>query len=415
MDVIEQAIRSAFERGDADDRAFREKVYRSAFAALEKALQNNQGISPELAEKRRTALQAKIADIETEFIPAVPSVETPARAAEPELSVNSAPSVELDDGQRATPAAPPVGPAVETSDGPASHDDDPVIGIPEPVEPRLSPRSSEPRLPEPPADRRAEAAAGRVPEPFFPDVSDFDTTAPERDTFQEDIAAVSADGGPNVAPERRRPLAAIFLGVTLLALAAIGVWWAISTGLVKIPGPADTDEITQVPPDDEEFTPGEEEAPAKPGELDAERNWILVFSPSDATTISAPGDTKAEVMSDDSGNFVRIRSSASGSAIVFDVPQGVLEQISGKHATFDVVARAEEGKETQFSVDCNFGELGDCGRKRYRAGYEKGDFLFDLDLPAKAPGAEGTVAINSDVDNGGKAIDVYEIKVSVSE
>jgi hypothetical protein len=416
LDVIEKAIRNAFEKGDADDRAFREKVYRSAFAALEKALQSNQGISPELAEKRRIALQAKIAEIETEFIPAVPAVETPSpRTAGPDLSVvNGAPSVELDDDLGA-PAAPPVGPAVEAAGRPASPDDDPVIGIPEPVEPRLSARPSEPRLPEPPADRRAEASTGRVvPEPFFPDVSDFDTTAGP-DVPQAEIAEVTAAGGPNVATDRRRPLAAIFLGVTLLALAAIGVWWAISTGLVKMPGPPETDDITHVPPDDEEFTPGEEEAPAKPGELDAERNWILVFSPSDPTTINAPGGTKAEVMSDDTGNFVRIRSSASGSAIVFDVPQGVLEQISGKHATFDVVARAEEGKETQFSVDCNFGELGDCGRKRYRAGYEKGDFLFDLDLPAKEPGAAGTVALNSDVDNGGKAIDVYEIKVSVSE
>lgn len=416
MDVIEKAIRNAFEKGDADDRAFREKVYRSAFAALEKALQSNQGISLELAEKRRSNLQAKIAEIETEFIPAVPSVETPSpRAAEPDFSTaDGAPLVELDDGRNA-PDVPLVGPVVEAVNKPAPPADDPVIGIPEPVEPRLTARRAEPRLPEGATDRPADAGSGRpVPEPFFPDVSDFEAASPP-EVPQPEIDEVSAADGPNVAPERRRPLAAIFLGVTVLALAAIGGWWAISTGLVKIPGPPQTDDITQVPPDDEEFTPGEEEAPAKPGEIDAELNWILVFSPSDPTTINAPGDTKAEVMSDDTGNFVRIRSSSSGSAIVFDVPQGVLEQISGKHAMFDIVARAEEGKETQFSVDCNFGELGDCGRKRYQAGYEKGDFLFDLDLPAKAPGAEGTVAINSDIDNGGKAIDVYEIKVSVSE
>ena len=120
-------------------------------------------------------------------------------------------------------------------------------------------------------------------------------------------------------------------------------------------------------------------------------------------------------MKDDSGDFLRIRSGPSGSAIVFDVPQGVLEQIAGKHAVFDIVARAEEGKSTQISIDCNFGELGDCGRKRYEVGYEKGDFLFEIELPKKAPGAEGTIAITSDIDNAGKAIDVYEIKVSVPE
>ena len=93
----------------------------------------------------------------------------------------------------------------------------------------------------------------------------------------------------------------------------------------------------------------------------------------------------------------------------------MLEQVAGKHAVFDIVARAEEGKSTQISVDCNFGELGDCGRKRYEVGYEKGEFLFDIVLPDKAPGAEGTIAINTDIDNAGKAVDIYEIKVSVGE
>lgn len=418
--MIEKAIRNAFEKGDADDRAFREKVYRSAFAALERALQANPNLSPDVVEKRREALQAKVIEIETEFIPAVPSVDPPSvqpQASEPGPDWSIAPSVEPDNGRPVT-AAPPVDPvAARMSRAP-----DPVVAAPEPVvETPATPKSvaqepAEPRLPEPPAAPRPEASQHRPqPEPFFPDVSDFDNSGPSPES-RLDEAEVSTDGGPNVATERRRrPLTAVFLGVTVLALAAIGIWWGISTGLIKIPGAPQTDEITQLPPEDEEFTPGEEEAPLKPGEADAGRNWILVFSPSDPTTLNAPADTKAEVINNDSGDFVRIRSSAAGSAISFDVSKGVLEQLAGKHAVFDVVARAEEGKETQFSVDCNFGELGDCGRKRYQAGHDKGDFLFEMDLPAKAPGAEGTIAINSDVEGGGKALDVYEVKVSVSE
>ena len=111
-----------------------------------------------------------------------------------------------------------------------------------------------------------------------------------------------------------------------------------------------------------------------------------MFSPDDPTLVNAPADATAEVMEDDSGDFLRIRSGASGSAIVFDVGAGILEQIAGKKAVFDIVARAEEGKETQISVDCNFGELGDCGRKRYEVGYERGDYLFEIELPAQEPG-----------------------------
>ncbi|MGB3390015.1 MAG: hypothetical protein WBA88_18765, partial [Pseudaminobacter sp.] len=148
---------------------------------------------------------------------------------------------------------------------------------------------------------------------------------------------------------------------------------------------------------------------------DLDRDWINVFSPSDATMVSAPGETTAEVMQDESGSFLRIRSGEAGSSILFDIGQGVLESLAGKKATFDIVARAEEGKETEMSVDCNFGELGDCGRKRYAVGYEKGDYLFEVDFGGKQPGAGGTIAINSDFANEGRAVDIYEIKVSVSQ
>ena len=383
------------------------RVYRSAFAALERALQGSAELTPEAAARRRSDLQAKIAEIETEFIPAVapahpsampPPVVTPAA---PPLS--QAPAIELD-GDRARVGAPAVTPAA-AGPGMAGVRSEPSLDIPDPA-----PRS--------PAAPVIETAAGRaVPEPFFADDSDFGTLGSPLDDATPAAAEVSAAEGPNVAYERRRrPIAAIFLGVTLIALAAIGIWWGLSTGLIKLPTAPEENDIIQPPPEDETFVPGEEEAPAKPGEADAQRDWILVFSPSDPTTVNAPGDTKAETMKDDSGDFLRIRSGASGSAIVFDVAQGVLEQVAGKHAVFDIVARAaEEGKSTQISVDCNFGELGDCGRKRYEVGYEKGEFLFDIELPAKAPGAEGTIAINSDVDNGGKAVDIYEIKVSVGE
>ena len=74
MDAIEKAIRNAFEKGNAEDRAFREKVYRSAFAALDRVLQANPNVTVEAAINRRKAVQAKIAEIESEFLPAVQAV-----------------------------------------------------------------------------------------------------------------------------------------------------------------------------------------------------------------------------------------------------------------------------------------------------------------------------------------------------
>jgi len=262
-------------------------------------------------------------------------------------------------------------------------------------------------------------ASGPVPHAYFPDLGDFGDPGDPSPVAMGDpaIGDVSAAGGPNVSSERRRPFAALFIVATLLAAVGIGAWWGISTGLFKTPAEIDTGVPNPpVTTDEEDFIPEDvNNAPQLPGEADAARNWVSVFTPADPTVVNAPGDTSADVMEDDTGAFIRVRSGASGSSVVFDVGQGILEQISGKHAVFDIIARSEEGKETQFAVDCNFGELGDCGRKRYAAGYAKGDFLFEIELPAKQPGSSGTIAVNSDITNGGKAIDIYEIRVSTAQ
>ena len=74
MDPVEKAIRNALEKGNAEDRAFREKVYRSAFAALDRAAQSRPELTVEAAIKRRQNLQAKITSIESEYLPAAPAL-----------------------------------------------------------------------------------------------------------------------------------------------------------------------------------------------------------------------------------------------------------------------------------------------------------------------------------------------------
>lgn len=372
MDAIEKAIRSALEKGNADDRAFREKVYRSAFSALDRALQANPNVTVEVAINRRKAVQAKIAEIESEFLPAVPDVRAPnggeveAPAVDPAASPKS--------GSTPSPAVSVDGPA----DAPRSR----VL----PVVPDIMPDGP---LPEAPSlDTRGDAQAGAE-------------VVPDRDERRI--------RGP------RLPLTAIFLGVTLLAAIAIGGYFAMQTGVFKTAAQLDTAPPQPPPTVSDDEAPAQDGAPQKPGQPDQSRDWINVFSPNDPTYVSAPSDAKADVMKDDTGSFLRIRSGASGSAVSFDVGQGILEKIAGKHAVFDIIARSEEGKETQISIDCNFGELGDCGRKRYAVGQQRNEYLFDVQFPDKHPGSAGTIAINSDFDKQGKAVDIYEIRVSTSQ
>ena len=411
MDVIETAIRNAFEKGDASDRAFRERVYRSAFAALERALKANPNVTVETAINRRKNLQAKIVEIESEFVPAAPAAAPDVRAAERALgevrieapaprpaaaspAPSAAPSVSLDDASRGLPAAPEVTVAPPAAAPSARH------AAPEPsVAPHPGDRSpAEPVLAgSPQFDPRAERSAPAA--------------APSAES------AVPAQVERVVDGRRRRPFAAMFVIVTLAAAIGAGIWWGMSTGLFK--SLAEIDTSVPNPPKvaaEEDFDPEEEPigAPSLPGAADAQRDWIGVFSPADASTVAAPSGTEAAAMSDDTGAFLRVRST-SDAAVVFDVGQGVLEKLAGKSVVFAVVARAEEGKETQISISCNFGELGGCGRKRYAVGYERGDFLFEVAFPAKQPGAAGTIAIVSDIGGEGKAIDIYEIKASPAQ
>lgn len=375
MDPIEKAIRNAFEKGNADDRAFREKVYRSAFAALDRALQANPSLTVETAIKRRKAMQAKITEIESEYLPAV-SVASP----DVEMGENApqvvTPSIE--------PAQVPVAPDVVSANR-REPSFDPEIGAPHIT---ASPSVDGPTITEP-------VFAG---------------SALQERNFGNDAYQVAPDRDERRSTRRRFPFRSLVLGLIMLALAGTGLWWAVQNGLLTMPAQS---------PAPSPASEGQASAPAgEPGlsgQADESRNWITVFSPDDPTLVSAPADAMAEVMKDDSGSFLRIRSGKSGSAINFDVGQGILENLSGKHAVFDILARSEEGKDTQMSVDCNFGELGDCGRKRYAVGHERSEYLFDVQFPDKRPGAAGSIAVNSDFNKQGKSVDIYQIRVSVTE
>jgi hypothetical protein len=352
LDAIEKAIRNAFEKGNAEDRSFREKVYRSAFAALDRALQANPGVTVETAINRRKAMQAKIAEIESEFLPAIePAPQAPAQTID-DVASEDGPAPVLE----ATPS--PTSPSVPTIDMPGRVGE----AVPEPT-------YEAPTL----GAALREAAPGSVQEAVEPPLATAATTDAPRGRVMPVVPDIMperplpgsgplAGSGADVAPDRderrargkRRGIPALFVGLTLLGLIAIGAWWLYQAGVFKT-----LEERGQLPAqpatvEDEDFTPsGDASEPLKPGQADTSGTWITVFTPKDPTLVNAPADAKADVMEDDTGAFLRLRSGNSGSAVSFDVGQGILEQLAGKHAVFVISARAEEGQETHVSVDCN--------------------------------------------------------------
>ena len=210
---------------------------------------------------------------------------------------------------------------------------------------------------------------------------------------------------------RRAPWGAIAAGLLLVCVIGLGIWWAAGSGLFGTPG-------GDMPPaiaEDDGFDPDRPAEPPLAGGADDLADWIVVFNPADPTTVAAPGDSSAETMDEDGEPFIRIGSGASGSPVLFDVGQGVLEELAGRRAVFNIVAERPEDGETQIAVDCNLAELGDCGRKRYVVGVTREELLFEVELPDANPRAGGTIAISPDVEGAGKTVDIYAIRVSPAQ
>ncbi|MCC0028933.1 MAG: hypothetical protein H6891_01070 [Brucellaceae bacterium] len=209
---MEKAIRTAFDKGDPLDPAYRKRVYRSALTALEKSASANPSVTEEVAASRREKLKDVIRSIETEFRPAAapasqpePQPEPPAAQEPPveaeaadvptvEASVPEVAPVEADavtDVESVDAAVPEVEPVVaeapgadpapeivaeeaaaEPADVPsvevetlpveaAEPEDEPLLDVPLAEEDMLEP---EPQVPEPQPPQAAAPAPDVLPE-----------------------------------------------------------------------------------------------------------------------------------------------------------------------------------------------------------------------------------------------------------
>jgi hypothetical protein len=353
LDSVEKAIRNALAKGNASDPVFREKVYRSAFAALDKATATNAAISPEAADHRRKVLADQIRAIEEEFL------DTPT----PSEQVDESLAQDADDLE---------------DDADLSDREAPEIEI---------------------EDRRA-------PNRELP--PEFDVERGDRDT----AVVEKKSRGRRKSDRRRRPFSWFFVIALVIATVGIGIWWTKESGILL--SRAERDTSVPNPPttlSSEDYRPGNGELPMRQSE-GQHRSWIKIFTPDDPTTVSTQSRATAEIVGEDKEKALRIRSATAEDAVIFDVGPGILEQLAGKTAVFDIIASSEENKPAEISVRCGFGKLGDCVRKRYSVGLTPNEYLFEIHLADAVPDKGGSIEIVSDVNGTGLAVDIREIRVA---
>jgi hypothetical protein len=526
LDAIEKAVRNALEKGDAEDKNFRRRVYVSARHALEKSMKGKR-LTQALADEKFSRLSEVAASIETEFSAAaesedyMPQGRRSYEAAAPEVD-----EIALDAAARAeeaviadadaAPEAGPVQAVIEEAVTSFEPDPDPsaaeleaiVAELAEkPEKPVKKPHSrkksakksaseeippviatgdhgpdlfeeSEPdwkevSLPgrydtEPDAEQMPAASAEpapRAPEaepgtdlPFdelqddseqdlddlraldevrYEEANPFgeietgpkseepaaagpvDETADER-LYEVRPAAIS-EAEQSEAPQRAQPAlepkrgwAFLFILITLLAFFVMALWIAFSTGALKIRSASDeaADTSVTVAPADEPKPSAQ--MPAAPPVSD---DWLMIFRPDNPGDLVVDPTIKADITGQGPLSRLRIEpapSTTGDAAVVFAIGEGILQQLAGKKAVFDIVAAADKGSPTQISVLCDFAGLGDCGRKRYQIDDATSDNLFQIEFPGGAPQGAGEIILNPDVDGKGRALIIYAIKVRVA-
>lgn len=353
MEAIEQAIRNALAKADARNPAIRQKIYESAWGAHERSLAANGALEESQRDDRREMLKAAITRIEDE-VQATGAI-TPPPAPEPVAEPREAMFV-------ANPAR--------------QH------GVDERIEPSIDMD---------PPEVEGPALASEEPS------SDNYRPGKTRRKVRRDAERRKASG-----------FSKALILLALLAV-AIGLFWVVASGIIKPVPNMGASNTTSAP------ASSNSQEPMKEGQMSATGNWIEVFNPADMSQVALEGRATATIAGDQLEKFVRIQSPEDADTISFKVGQGVLDQLAGKTAVFDIIAKTDDGKNSQIAVSCDFGNLGDCGRKRFDVSDASKEYLVQVQFPqGNAPAEGGVIKLNSDVTQSGKSVNIIAIRAQVA-
>ncbi|WEX77878.1 biotin transporter BioY [Sinorhizobium numidicum] len=390
MSGLETAIRNALERSDRSNAEVRARIYQSARQALENGLQKQQIEDPDVIARQRHRLEAVIHAIETEERAALKARAAAAPVAGGGVANGKAAATEGSSAGAAASAAARREPEFSaTRRRPVEGDSGLAALRPDRDGPMVSTR--------PAADSGKAAEAGK-PGQIAPDLGVTDKRPRKR--------------------RRGRFLSFVMVVATLAAAAGAAVWWVQTNDLLKSPAERDTNVANPpatVETEDFDGATGLQNLAAQEG---FSGDWIEIFTAADAAAVKPGARAKAEPVDDGGGRRVRITSAVptEDGDVAVEIPAEFLAQLSGKSSTLALTVQAMPGKTTEFSVECDFSTLGDCGRHRFTAHDERLDMLFKVTFEqSSAPNSPGRLVINSDLGGAGNSLNIFAVRMLPGE
>ena len=409
MAGFEDLIRSTLKKQGDHSAERRAAIYDSSRHALERMLEQNDKLDDVAAKVQRERLEAAIAKIEGDYSA---SEELHASEPPPPMVDPSPPVSEKPPSGKDLHASEPPPPKIDAS--PPVSVEVPSVAAPS----RATPVAPPPLTTEPEVKASVPPPQPRLKPDPVPDIvqrgpASLSATRETEGRVSADLPEVASAGEepPTSPPDyqgkalrEKRPFAKLLLWAIILAGLGTAIWWAISFGPALIKAQLD----------------GSVENPKQRIETGSfvpqgEDGWVSIFEPASNPEGIETGQTgRAELLTIEGKQVARLASAAQeNSTIKIRVPRGVMETLRGKAATFEVTLASEAGQAQQFALYCEFGEMGSCGRKRFRAKAMPEAHIFDVLIndATLEEGQDAFIAINTDISATGKVLDLYSIRV----
>ena len=408
MANFDRLLREALASQDASSYEVRQVIYQSSRNALQKIIDTNRSFTLEAVLAQKSQLEASIISIETEYTAPQLSSEpepVPKIPEEPNVIENN-----LDKTVDSISSSEQISSGDRPSDVP---EDDPLHEIQQILE------STAPKL-------SAPIGTTRVVTKDKNNTKDAQVTDKNLTSIQQVMPDEQKKAKPDQQEEENLPL-----GFSKRRKTQKRFFWALVIflvlGLISWIGYILVTSVLDGSLFGDKANNGTKINPNSISRQADSENYITVIDALNLSSLNTSDRGKAQIVNQLNSDMIRINSvrdtlnrSEPALPILIQLQPGILQQISGKRVTVEIFAKSGGEETAHFAVGCEFGDLTECGRKRFLAGSQPNAsvFAFQMDTIDDI-NQEMFLTLSTDTTNQasvtgkGDILDIVYIRLSV--